>query len=164
MLASAKSKLSAIELSGVSVSEDEVYEAISSFKNRKSDSFGLFSEHLKYACPVIAHDLSVFFTACFRHGYLPKSVRDCVIVPVPKSGKDPSCSQNYRPITLASTLSKVIEHIILQKYGNLLSSDQLQFGFKSGSSTTQCTALMKMVISCYINSGSKVLGWFFGCQ
>ena len=57
--------------------------------------------------------------------YLPKSLRDCVIVPVPKSGKDPSCSENYRPITLASTLSKVVEHIILQKYGYLLSSNKL---------------------------------------
>ena len=83
-----------------------------------------------------------------------------MIVPVPKSGKDPSCSQNYRPITLASTLSKVVEHINLQKYGNLLRSDHLQFGFKSGSSTMQCTALMKMVISRYINNGSKVLGCF----
>ena len=160
MLASAKSKLSVNELDGVFVSVDEVHEAVSSLKNRKSDSLGLFSEHLKYACPVTAHDLSVFITACFRHGHLPKSVQDCVIVPVSKSGKDPSCSQNYHPITLTSTLSKVIEHNILQKYGNLLRSDHLQFGFKSGSSTTQCTALMKMVISRYINNGSKVLGCF----
>ena len=160
MLASTKSKLTANELTGMSMSEDEVYDAVSSLKNRKTDSLGLSSEHLKYACPVIAHDLSAFFPACFRHCYLPKSLRDCVIVPVPKSGKDPSCSENYRPITLASTLSKVVEHIILQKYGYLLSSNKLQFGFKSGSSTTQCTALMKMVISRYLNRDSKVLGCF----
>ena len=33
----------------------------------------------------------------------------------------------------------------------------MQFGFKAGSSTTVCTA---MVVSCYINSGSKVYGCF----
>ena len=83
-------------------------------------SLGLFSDHLKYVCPVIEQDLSVFITACFRHSYLLRSVRDCIVVPVPKSGKDQSCSQNYRPITLTSTLSKVIEHAILLKYGDLL--------------------------------------------
>ena len=58
--------------------------------------------------------MSEFLTACLRHSYLPKTIRDCVIVPVRKSGKDPTFSQNYRPITfLASTLSKVIEHVIL---------------------------------------------------
>ena len=79
-------------------------------KNGKSDGLDLFSEHLKHACPAIVNDLSLFFTACFHHGYLPKCIRDCVIVSVPKPGKDTSCSQNYRPITLASTLNKVLEH------------------------------------------------------
>ena len=46
---------------------------------------------------------------------MPKCLRDCVLVPIPKSGKDASCSENYCPIALASTLSKVLEHIILEK-------------------------------------------------
>ena len=102
----------------------------------------------------------MFITACFRHGYLPKSVRDCIVVPVAKSGKDQSCSQNYRPITLASTLSKVNEHVILLKCGDLLHSSHLQFGFKLQLSTTLCTTLMKTVVSRYINIGSRVLGCF----
>ena len=109
---------------------------------------------------VIEQDLSVFITLCFRHGYLPWSIRDCIVVPVPKSGKDQSCSQNYCPITFVSTLSKVIEHVILLKYGDLLHSSHLQFGFKPQSSTTLCTALMKTVVSHYINNGSRVLGCF----
>ena len=35
---------------------------------------------------------------CLRHSYLPKTIQDCLIVPVPKSGKDLTCSQNYHPI------------------------------------------------------------------
>ena len=160
MLIAMKSALTHNQLEGMIVSVEEVQEAIFKLKNGKSDSLGLFSEHLKYACPVIEQDLSVFITACFRHGYLPRSVRDCTVVPVPKSGKDHSCSQNYRPITLASTLSKVIEHVILLKCGDLLHSSYLQFGFKQQSSTTLCTALMKTVVACYINNGSRVLGCF----
>ena len=34
----------------------------------------------------------------------------------PVNGKNLSISDNYRPISLASNLSKILEHIILDKY------------------------------------------------
>ena len=77
-----------------------------------------------------------------------------------QSGKDASCSDNYRPIALASTLSKVLEHIILEKYSKFFVSNCLQFGFKRGSSTTTCTALVKSVVAKNIHSGSHVYGCF----
>ena len=82
-------------------------------KSGKLDSDGLSSEHLRFACPVIADSLASLFTACLRHGYMPKGIRDCILIPVPKNHKDNSCSENYRHIALASTLSKVVEHIII---------------------------------------------------
>ena len=60
---------------------------------------------------MIAGNLASLVAACLRHGYMPKCFRDSVILMIPKPHKDTSCSQNYRPISLASTLSKVIEHI-----------------------------------------------------
>ena len=120
----------------------------------------MISQHLKSVSSVIAGNLASLVTACHRHGYMPKCFRDSVILMIPKPHKDTSCSQHYRPISLASTLSKVIEHIILLKYENILASNPLQFGFKHGSSTSLCTSLIKQVISRYINRGSKVLGCF----
>ena len=93
---SIKSSLTATQLQDVVVFSDDVAEAINLLKNGKSDGLGLFSEHLKHACPVITNDLSSFFTTCLRHGCLPKCIRDCVIVPVPKPGKDASCSQKLQ--------------------------------------------------------------------
>ena len=78
------------------VSCEDVVQAIHLLKNGKSDGLDLFSEHLKYACSAISDDLSIFFTACLRHCFLPKCIRDCVIV------QDTSNSNNYRPITVAS--------------------------------------------------------------
>ena len=153
---SIQSSLSTTQLQDIVVTEDDVVQAIHLLKKGKSDSQNLFSEHLKYACPVIAVYLACFFTACFRHGFIPHSISDCVLIPIPKGSKDACHSQNYRPIALASTLSKVIEHIILLKYRDYFSSSQLQFGFKAGSSTTICTAMIKMVASHYIYNGSKV--------
>ena len=139
MHASIRSSLSACQLQDIAVSDDDIIQAIHLLKSGKSDILGLSSEHLKYACPAIVEGLS---TACLRHGFLPHSILDCVIVPVPKSGENASCSQNYRPITLASTLSKVIEQFILLKFGSYLHSSHLQYGFKAGSSTTLCTAFI----------------------
>ena len=47
-----------------------------------------------------------------------------------KPGKDPSQSDNYRPIALASNFSKVLEWSIFLDYGSYLSTSDLQFGFK----------------------------------
>ena len=77
---------------------------------------------------------------------MPNVLRDCVVIPIPKGLKDPSCSSNYRGIAIASTLSKVLEGVILHKYSEFFTSSDLQFGFKSGYSTTMCTGLIKTTI------------------
>ena len=85
---------------------------------------------------------------------MPKLLSDSVLVPVPKSSKYSSVSSNYRPVALCSTLSKVLEHLILESYGDHLQCSHLQFGFKPGCSTTHCTGLVKSVVSQYLNRGS----------
>ena len=150
------SSLSSSQLQDVFVSND-VVDAIGCIAAHKSDVSGVSSEHLKLAAPDF---VSALFTAILRHDSMPKYLRDCVLVPIPKSGKDASCSDNYRPIALASTLSKVFEHIILEKYSKFFVSNCLQFGFKRGSFTTTCTPLVKSVVAKYIHSGSHVYGCF----
>ena len=91
---------------------------------------------------------------------MPGCIRDCITTPILKGNKDPSCSQNYCPIALASSLSKILERLILHKYSTYFFSSPLQFGFKSGYSTTLCTGVVKNIVSRYINRGSSVLGCF----
>ena len=100
--------------------------------------------------------LSQLFTIILRHGYMPAYIRDCTIVPIPKSYLDPTSSSNYRPIALASNLSKALEHCILKHYANCFATSNLQFGFKQGSSTTLCATVFKNVVSKYIHRGSPV--------
>ena len=91
---------------------------------------------------------------------MPPSLRDSTLVPVPKSCKDASLSSNYRPIALSSTLSKVLDWMILDRYSEFLGSSHLQFGFTPHSSTTLCTSVVKNVVSHYIHSGSSVYSYF----
>ena len=95
-----------------------------------------------------------------RHWYMPQCLHDSVLIPAPKSNKDPSSSQSYVPIALSSSLSKILERLIFSRYEDFFHSDPLQFGFKPGYSTTLCSGIVKNVISRYIHNGSAVLGCF----
>ena len=66
----------------------------------------------------------------------------------------------YRPITLATMLSKALEWCLLIQYSNYLSTFELQFGFKPGHSTTLCTGTVKNVISHFLQRGSSVFECF----
>ena len=91
---------------------------------------------------------------------MPPLLRDSILVPVPKSNKDTSVSSNYCPIALSSTLSKVLEWMILHKYSEVFVSSYLKFGFKPHSSTSLCTRVVKNVVSRYIQHSSSVYGCF----
>ena len=127
-----------------------------------SDTTGIFTEHLKFSRSVIALPLPLFFTPIVRRGHMPQLIRYSTLVPIPKNDKVASVSANYRPIALSSMLSKVLERLLLNKYkyAEFFSSSHLQFGFKSGSSTTLCAGMVKNIVSRYIHSGSSVFGCF----
>ena len=87
------SSVNSSHLSDISFSDEDVLEAISQLKPRKSDYDGICSEHLKYASSSLAKPLAILFTSVVRHGYMPQCLRNCVLTPIPKSNKDISQSQ-----------------------------------------------------------------------
>ena len=137
------SKISSTGLSELSVSDLDVCEALQRLKGGKKETDNLSSDHLHHAAPVIAAPLATLFTAILRHGYMPNSFRNCTVVPIPKGPKDVTCSSNYRGIAIASTISKVLEHVI---YSAFLASSDYQFGFKSSFSTTLCLQYLDICI------------------
>ena len=105
--------------------------------------------------------LSQLFTCMIRHGCVPSAIRNCVLQPLLKPGKDPCKCNSYRLIALAPTLSKVFERCILNIYNSAFFTSPLQFGFKKGYSTTLCSGLIKNVISHYVlgDRGCLVAFW-----
>ena len=63
--ATIQSSLTESHPSAITVSYDQITKGISLLKSRKSVAFGVTSEHLKYASPVIANVLSSFFNCNF---------------------------------------------------------------------------------------------------
>ena len=92
----------------------------------------LYAEHLKYCNRRILPLLAMCISASFIHGFLPDSMLSVVLVPVIKDKcRKINDSDNYRPIALASVISKVVEKILLNRMSNLLTTTSNQFGFKS---------------------------------
>ena len=60
--------------------------------------------------------ISRLFTSMHYHTYRPKQLKKGVIVPIPKSGEDPSEPTNNRGITLMSVISKVYDSILFKRH------------------------------------------------
>ena len=70
---------------------------------------------------------------------------------------------NYRPIALSSTISKVFENIILHRLEEYLWTTDNQFGFKSGHSTDLCVyelLLLELLESSVIGKQNTLVGLF----
>ena len=81
------------------------------------------------------------------------------MVPIPKgSNKDlsTSMSKNYRGIALGSIFSKNFDNSIISAECLALNSDDLQFAYKSGCSTTQCVYVLCETIVYYVHNESDV--------
>ena len=63
--------------------------------------------------------LATFFKSVVKHRYImPHCLRDCILV----QGIKIPCSQTYRVIALGSSLSKVLTHLIINKYSSYLAT------------------------------------------
>ncbi|GBN76753.1 putative RNA-directed DNA polymerase from transposon X-element [Araneus ventricosus] len=75
--------------------------------------------------------------AILRLQYFANSWKNSIIIPIHKPGKDPFNPTNYRPISLLSSLSKVVEKIILNRLKPKVENQLIpyQFGFRKNHST-----------------------------
>lgn len=131
----------------VVISEEGVLNLLLNINTRKTPGpDGIPNEFLYRYAEWAARFLTKIFQSSLRSGSFPLAWKQAKITPVHKSGSSRD-ERNYRPISLISTCSKILEHIInkhLMSYldtHNLLSSKQ--HGFRRGLSTT--TQLIEFV-------------------
>ena len=93
---------------------------------------------LKQAAPVIYKQLTELFNLSLKSGEYPDDWKLAKVSPVFKAGKrnDPN---NYRPISILSTISRVFEKLVYEQIYNYLTKNNLldsrQSGFRSLHST-----------------------------
>ena len=135
----------------VKVHNSEIFEIIKSLELNKSCGMdGIQAEHLKYASSKLIPLLSMCLSSMFVHGFLPQTLMSIILVPIIKNkAGNVNSRDNYRPIALASVLSKLIEKVILNRTEHLLTTSHNQFGFKKKHGTDQCVYVLKEAISLY---------------
>jgi len=129
--------------------------------NKSPGTDQISAESLRYAHSSICVYLSIFFNLCIVHCFVPSQCLETLIVPIVKnSSGDISNSNNYRPVAIASVISKLFEHFILSKTRGFLNTSDNQFGFKPLHGTDMCAFLLKQVVAAYNCKGSPVYSVF----
>ena len=110
--------------------------------------------------PVLAHLVN-----CSQNtGIFPEGGKIARVVPVYKLKGDKHSFDNYRPVSLLSIVSKIIERLIYNKLFEFLVRYEIlfesQYGFRSGHSTTHATLDFIKSIEDTIESGHYAIGVF----
>ena len=135
-------------------------------KPGKSDVTGSYTSDIFLHAPDIVFSiLAEMFKSYLVHGTASKQILACAFLPLYKGGqKNPELFKSYKAIAGASQLLKLFEYTILEVWGDTMVSDTLQFGYKEGLSTTQCTWLVNEVSSYFIMRGETICGALMDCS
>ena len=132
-------------------------------KNDVSEVYS--SDVFLHAPDLLFEHLAAVFRSFLTHGTVSPQILCCAFLPLFKGGlKNPAVFDSYRAIAGASQLLKLFEYVILIVWGDMLGSDTMQFGFKSGVSTTQCTWLVNEVTTYFMRRGTAVTACLLDCS
>ena len=132
----------------------------------KTDVTEAYTSDVLLNAPDILFDhLAAVFRSYLVHGTVSLQILSCAFLPLFKGGlKSPAVFDSYRAIAGASQLLKLFEYVILLVWGDDLVSDTMQFGFKKGVSTTQCTWLVNEVTTYFMRRGTAVTACLLDCS
>ena len=93
---------------------------------------------MKEIIPLIATPLTHICNVSLSSGIFPDKMKTAKVIPVYKKG-DPKSYGNYRPISVLSCFSKVLERIVYNRLSDFLNKHNAifdgQYGFRQGLST-----------------------------
>ena len=122
-------------------SVNDVIKIVKSLKNDSSSGLDNFTPFfLKNILAYIANPLNKLFNVSLDEGKIPEDWKKASIIPIFKKG-DRQNVKNYRPVSLTSTICKILERIIreqLMKYlldNNIIPSEQHGFMPKKSTMT-----------------------------
>ena len=101
------------------------------------------------------------FSASLRFQSIPSEWKSAMVVAVPKPGGDVSLPKGYRPISLLSCLSKVLERIVTDRLTYFLETSgalsETQFGFRRTRSTDLALWNFVSATSCALQTRQKTV-------
>ena len=121
------------------VSDSEVCSNVLSLSNSQSlGSDGILPDIIKYFIHYKDHQLTYIFNLSFSQSVFLNLLKNAIVVPIHNNHKrdDP---HNYRPISILTIFSKVLEKLFYSRFISFINRNNIlhtnQFGFRSEKST-----------------------------
>ena len=137
-------------ITDIEFSESDVYQALASLDPSKSPGIdGIGPNILKHGALALHIPIHHLFKLCMTHCSIPSEWKIHKITPIFKTGKRDHVN-NYRPISLLSCVSKVLERVIYDKIFAFVTQQisMSQFGFlRSHSSLQQLLMFVNGIIN-----------------
>ena len=140
----------------------EVMDLISNLKIAKSVGPFSIPSILQLTKDIICFQLTEIINLSFLTGTFPDNLKIAKIIPIFKNDSKLSCN-NYRPISLLSNISKIFEKLMYSRVYNFLDTfkclDELQFGFRSNTSTNHALISITETIREAMWCASRLYTW-----
>ncbi|KAL0860249.1 hypothetical protein ABMA27_010556 [Loxostege sticticalis] len=124
---------------------------------------GISTAFLKHARDFVVPLICRLANLCFSTGVFPGALKRSIVTPVYKSG-DRADVGNYRPISVLTSISKIIEKLINNRLVNYLNKFEIlsksQYGFRKGLSTQDAVLDLTSTIVKEVDDGNKCLTVF----
>ncbi|CAH2241228.1 jg3292 [Pararge aegeria aegeria] len=122
---------------------------------------GLSIEHLQYAGPHLPRVLTMLYNICMSHSFMPSEMMRTIVVPIVKNKTgDLADKNNYRPISLATVISKVFDSMLNNQLNKLFRPHDNQFGFQPGVSTESAVLGLKHAVTYYTKRKTPIYACF----
>lgn len=146
------------------ISKEEILRTIKSLKNTSSAGPDeITTKILKILSSEITLPLEYLINLSITQGYFPSNLKQSIVIPIYKSGNK-SDTNNYRPITLLNSLSKVFENLINAQLLKFVVSHKIlsenQYGFQKNKSTSDAIASVTDFIVKSLDKGKKCISIF----
>ncbi len=132
-------------ISSIDLSVEEVHQALRNLDPAKAHGPDGFPARILKECALqLAPSLHQLFTKSLRSSQVPAEWKLANIIPLHKKGNKDHV-ENYRPISLLSTVSKTLERCVLNHISHHIQSNihSAQYGFVNGRS---CTAQLLSIL------------------
>ena len=142
------------------VSKDEILDIIDNLNPNKALGYNdIPTKLIKAAKFSLAPILNIIFNSCLKNGPHPDELKIARVIPWHKGGAKFEL-KNYRPISILSTINKILETIIKQRLITFWTKYNVfvptQFGCRGDHSTTLAIAYLHEPIITELNNNKSV--------
>ncbi len=127
------------------IQEERVHEVLTDLDEHKTTGLGgISAELLRLASPVITRSITKILNICINTGHFPTKWKMGWVTSIHKAGNKSECN-NFRPITILCTLSKLLERHVQDSFYKFLQNNGLLYLAQSGFRALHSYALTKII-------------------